>query len=168
MGIHIAASQMAKCVSSRALHFLSVPGAVPLPFTPLLYRRNISKSLSTKVQSTRMSNGSSIPWEVIVPQASCSKPKFIMRHEILNLLEAGQTPGTGFLLVDVRREDHQGSSIAGSVNMPIQTLFQSLPTLIRICIGGKIDRVIFYCGEDAPHKLSFWPVLQSKRTETLL
>ncbi|ETN44775.1 uncharacterized protein HMPREF1541_10445, partial [Cyphellophora europaea CBS 101466] len=85
-------------------------------------------------------------WEVIVPQASCSNPKFIMRHEILNLLEAGQTPGTGFLLVDVRREDHQGSSIAGSVNMPIQTLFQSLPTLIRICIGGKIDRVIFYCG----------------------
>lgn len=54
-----------------------------------------------------MNNGSSLPWEMVVPQASCSTPRSTTRREVLTLLEAGQMPGTNFLLVDVRREDHE-------------------------------------------------------------
>lgn len=180
---------MTRCVSSQALHFLPVRGAAPLLFSPLPHRRDIGRSLSANVLPRRMSNGSSLPWDMAVPQASFNKPRSTTRHEVLKLLEAGQTPGTNFLLVDVRTEDHQvraapgantlvscgpsaltsmqGSTIAGSLNMPIQTLLQSLPTLLHICVGAKIDRVIFYCGESAPIHLWLRPVLQAKRTEAV-
>ncbi|KEF51886.1 uncharacterized protein A1O9_11875, partial [Exophiala aquamarina CBS 119918] len=85
-------------------------------------------------------------WEQIVPQARCISPTSITRHEVLEMLEASQKPGAEFLLVDVRKNDHQGSTISGSLNMPIQTLQPSLPTLYRFCVAAKVKKVIFYCG----------------------
>lgn len=99
--------EMTRCISNQTLYFLPVRYVAPLLFTLLPLCRNIGVSLSVKVERRMMSNGSSLPWEMVVPQASCSKPGSATRHEVLKLLEADQKPGTDFLLVDVRREDHQ-------------------------------------------------------------
>lgn len=58
-----------------------------------------------------MKRDSAPPWEQIVPQARCISPKSITRHEVLEMLEANQNPGADFLLVDVRKTDHQVKEI---------------------------------------------------------
>lgn len=133
-------------------------------------------SASFRIQPRRMKSDSSLPWEQIVPQAHCISPKSITRHEVLEMLEGDQKPGADFLLVDVRKDDHQvkefrrpftmatygrflltilmqGLTISGSLNMPIQTLQPSLSTLYRFCVTAEIKKVIFYCGERYPSRL---------------
>lgn len=45
----------------------------------------------------------------------------------------------------------QGSSISGSLKMPIQTLQRSLPTLCQLCDAAGTKTAVFYCG-----KWLFW------------
>ena len=42
---------------------------------------------------------------------------------------------------------HQGGTIRGSLNLPAQSLYPSLPTLYAIVKAAKIPRVIWYCDE---------------------
>ncbi|RYP09702.1 hypothetical protein DL764_001128 [Monosporascus ibericus] len=62
--------------------------------------------------------------------------------QVLNMLkDSGSGPKGGFLLVDLRRNDHdhdvivdacnmgQGGTIRGSINLPAQSLYHSIPTL---------------------------------------
>ena len=150
---------MVGCRSSRHLSVISSAVLSKHPRSWVAFR----------VQPRRMNSHSSLPWEQIVPQAHCISPKSITRHDVLEMLEADQKAGADFLLVDVRRDDHQvkellgpsikvthrwplltrstqGSTITGSLNIPIQTLQASLPTLYRFCITADIKKVIFYCG----------------------
>lgn len=41
----------------------------------------------------------------------------------------------------------QGGTIRGSINLPAQSLYNSLPTLLSLCEAAKIDTVIWYCGK---------------------
>jgi arsenical-resistance protein 2 len=55
----------------------------------------------------------------------------------------------GTLLVDVRRDDFDGGTIKGSLNIPAQGFYLSMPALHRLCVGDGVDvitRVVFYCG----------------------
>jgi len=55
----------------------------------------------------------------------------------------------GTLLVDVRRVDYEGGTIKGSLNIPAQGFYLSMPALHRLCVGDGVDvisRVVFYCG----------------------
>ena len=91
-----------------------------------------------------------------VPVLSCSN--------FLGMINSGASPGQDFILVDLRRNDHvvcnsrictaipltnvlQGGTICGSLNLPAQSLYPSLPTLYAIVKAAKIPRVIWYCGE---------------------
>ena len=41
----------------------------------------------------------------------------------------------------------QGGTIKGSMNLPAQSLYPSLPTLVNLARAGKIQTVIWYCGK---------------------
>ncbi|KIV84713.1 hypothetical protein PV11_00479 [Exophiala sideris] len=58
----------------------------------------------------------------------------------------GQKPGVDFLLIDLRRNDHEGGLIRGSINLPAQSLYYSMPTLLSLCQRASIKTVIWYCG----------------------
>lgn len=49
----------------------------------------------------------------------------------------------------------QGGNIRGSINLPAQSLYPSIPTLYRTLKAAGVRKVIWYCGKLAP---SFAPV----------
>ncbi|KAF7502353.1 hypothetical protein GJ744_005994 [Endocarpon pusillum] len=86
------------------------------------------------------------PWYAAYPKPKNTSPDSISRSEVLDRLDRGEQPGRDFLLVDLRRNDHEGGTIRGSLNLPAQSLYHSLPTLYNLCDTGKIDIIIWYCG----------------------
>lgn len=43
-------------------------------------------------------------------------------------------------------EFHQGGTIRGSINLPAQSLYTSMPTLYTVFKAAGIRNVIWYCG----------------------
>lgn len=82
------------------------------------------------------------PWHAAFP-AAVSLPVFIPASQVLQKLT---TKAPGFVLVDLRRNDHEGGTIEGSINLPAQTLYPSLPTLYTLFKNAGVREVIFYCG----------------------
>lgn len=90
------------------------------------------------------------PWWAAFP-APKAKVAEIEADEVLKMLEAqsaaGKDAARDFLLVDVRRNDWEGGTIATSINFPAQSLYQTRPVIHQLCKQAGIKRVIFYCGE---------------------
>ena len=106
-------------------------------------------------------------WYDGYPKPQNQSPSTISRGDLLSRLQKGEKPGSNFLLIDLRRTDHivsyffpsqitrvleadaysQGGTIKGSINLPAQTLYHSLPTLLDLCRNAGIFSVIWYCGE---------------------
>ncbi|KAH8130477.1 hypothetical protein FP744_10007092 [Trichoderma asperellum] len=59
---------------------------------------------------------------------------------------AGQHAQKDFLLVDVRRTDWEGGTVATSVNFPAQSFYQTRSGVYHLCKQAGIKKVIFYCG----------------------
>lgn len=59
---------------------------------------------------------------------------------------AGDHARKDFLLVDVRRNDWEGGTIATSVNLPAQSFYPTRSGVYRLCKQAGIKKVIFYCG----------------------
>ena len=51
------------------------------------------------------------------------------------------------MLLELSRGSRQGGTIRGSLNLPAQSLYNSLPTLLNLCESAKVGTVIWYCGE---------------------
>ena len=106
-------------------------------------------------------------WYDAYPKPRNESPAAVTRQELLGWLEIGQNSGVDFLLIDVRRTDHEvkrtlipqlpqwfrtltfhvkGGTIKGSINLPAQSLYHSLPTLLALCQNANIRTVIWYCG----------------------
>ena len=86
------------------------------------------------------------PWHAAFP-APLSTADYISREEMLRMLyDSNQNSAHTFLAVDLRRVDHEGGTIRGSLNLPAQSLWYSLDTLYELCNAAGIIRVIFYCG----------------------
>lgn len=88
------------------------------------------------------------PWwaEFPAPKAQCG---VVEPDEVLGLLEAqANRPGSprDFLLVDVRRTDWEGGTIATSINLPAHTLYPTRPAIYQLVKQAGIKRVFFYCG----------------------
>lgn len=100
--------------------------------------------------------GQTPPWWASLPevQSSCSS---LDASEVAELLEVAQVlendPAKGvtakrdFLLVDVRRTDWEGGTIATSINLPAHSFYQTRPVVYRLCKQAGIKTIIFYCGE---------------------
>jgi hypothetical protein len=52
----------------------------------------------------------SAPWHAAYPSPRNKDPDSISRADLLQRLEAGQKPGVDFLLIDLRRTDHEVQS----------------------------------------------------------
>ncbi|KAL4920090.1 Rhodanese-like domain-containing protein [Aspergillus aurantiobrunneus] len=87
------------------------------------------------------------PWHASFPTPQTSNPAALPRSTALQWLQQGtRIPGSDFLLVDLRRTDFEGGTIKGSLNLPAQSLYHTLPTLYNLVKTAGVRDVVFYCG----------------------
>ncbi|KAI9882353.1 MAG: hypothetical protein M1823_005896 [Watsoniomyces obsoletus] len=85
------------------------------------------------------------PWHAAYPAPSNPDPPSITAAELLERMQQGQQPGKDFVLVDLRRNDHEGGTIRGSINLPAQSLYPTIPTLYELFAQAGVKEIIFYC-----------------------
>ncbi|KAK9452447.1 Rhodanese-like domain-containing protein, partial [Dipodascopsis uninucleata] len=51
-----------------------------------------------------------------------------------------------FILVDLRRTDFEGGTIPGSLNLPAQSLYPTIPTLYSVLSQTPVRTVVWCCG----------------------
>jgi arsenical-resistance protein 2 len=130
----------------------------------VLLRLHSSSGIGTPL--TKMS--AEIPWHASYPAPRTVAPS-LPRQELLQWFREGKRAGTDFVLVDLRQTDFevcrgitvdihadikQGGTIQGSLNLPAQSLYPTIPTLYSLLSNGKVKHVVWYCGE-FPSQL--WP-----------
>ncbi|KAF5629447.1 arsenate reductase (Arc2) [Fusarium sp. NRRL 52700] len=81
------------------------------------------------------------------PKAECPRtdPSIVAKLIEVNAA-SGKSAHRDFLLVDVRRTDWEGGTIATSINLPAHTLYQTRPQIYQLVKQAGIKRIIFYCG----------------------
>ncbi|KAF5565321.1 arsenate reductase (Arc2) [Fusarium phyllophilum] len=81
------------------------------------------------------------------PKAECPRtdPSIVAKLIEVNAA-SGKNAHRDFLLVDVRRTDWEGGTIATSINLPAHTLYQTRPQTYQLVKQAGIKRIIFYCG----------------------
>lgn len=94
------------------------------------------------------------PWHAAFP-ATKSNPDSVSKEELLAWLKEGQEGGKDFVLVDLRRTDYEGGTIRGSINLPAQSLYPTIPYLYNLFKAAGIKKVMWYCGEFSFSSLSF-------------
>ncbi|OJD19918.1 hypothetical protein AJ78_00112 [Emergomyces pasteurianus Ep9510] len=87
------------------------------------------------------------PWHEAFP-APKTKAAGISRSEVLGWLKDApkKTAAVDFVLVDLRKADHEGGTISTSINLPAQSLYPSIATLYAIFKQAGVKKVIWYCG----------------------
>ncbi|KAJ5929547.1 Rhodanese-like protein [Penicillium verhagenii] len=85
------------------------------------------------------------PWHAAYP-APRKTTGSISRLEILRWFNAGKKVGKDFVLVDLRRTDFEGGTIRGSLNIPAQSLYPTIPTLYSLLSQARVPKMVWYCG----------------------
>ncbi|MCJ1421933.1 hypothetical protein MMC32_008300 [Xylographa parallela] len=85
-------------------------------------------------------------WYAAYPPPRTGNPVSISRFDVLQLFRDKRKAGKDFVLIDLRRMDQEGGTIHGSINLPAQSLYPTIPTLYTILSSAKIEKVIWYCG----------------------
>jgi arsenical-resistance protein 2 len=80
-------------------------------------------------------------WYDVFPAPRSTAP-LISRETVLSQLYSPD-----LLLIDVRRTDYEGGTIAGSLNIPAQSFYWNREALYNLCKRAGIKRVAFYCGK---------------------
>ncbi|KAI0487131.1 Rhodanese-like domain-containing protein [Xylaria cf. heliscus] len=88
------------------------------------------------------------PWHAAFPPPKTIEPASLTREEVLDKLRAGGI-GRDFILVDVRRNDYEGGTVRGAINLPAQSLYPTIPALYQLFKNASIRHVIWYCGSSA-------------------
>ncbi|KAL2863420.1 putative arsenate reductase (Arc2) [Aspergillus lucknowensis] len=87
------------------------------------------------------------PWHADFPAPKTENPAWFPRETLLDWMKEGKKKsGVDFLLVDLRRTDFEGGTIRGSLNLPAQSLYPTLPTLFALVRSAGVKDVVFYCG----------------------
>ncbi|KAI5993414.1 hypothetical protein EDC04DRAFT_2806131 [Pisolithus marmoratus] len=60
------------------------------------------------------------------------------------MVSSGSGEQGDYVVIDVRRKDHAGGHVRGSVQCPAQTFYDDLPSFYKRF--GEKKQVIFYCG----------------------
>ncbi|KAK5113704.1 hypothetical protein LTR62_003331 [Meristemomyces frigidus] len=95
--------------------------------------------------NTDSSSATEQPWYAGYPPAK-SEPLAISRHQVLRLLQTDAGPERHHILVDLRRTDFEGGTIVGSINLPAQSLYPTIPALYSLFSAAGVEKVIWYCG----------------------
>ncbi|KAF2099432.1 hypothetical protein NA57DRAFT_55402 [Rhizodiscina lignyota] len=89
------------------------------------------------------------PWYAAFPEPTETAPIF-KKENLLRLFQTlGDVLEAGMLLIDLRRNDYEGGTVRGSLNIPAQSFYMNMGTLYRLCKGDGVNvitRVLFYCG----------------------
>ncbi|KAI1437368.1 Rhodanese-like domain-containing protein [Xylaria sp. CBS 124048] len=85
------------------------------------------------------------PWHAAFPEPKTTQPAALTREEVLEKLR-GSGNGRDFVLIDLRRNDYEGGTIRGAINLPAQSLFPTIPTLYQLFKSAGLKQVIWYCG----------------------
>ncbi|KAI6778106.1 uncharacterized protein J7T54_001526 [Emericellopsis cladophorae] len=90
------------------------------------------------------------PWHAAYPAPRAVDLRKLTPAQVLDLLRSADAGSSGqaptLVLVDLRRNDHEGGTIRGSINLPAQSLYPTIPTLYSIFRAAGIRTVIWYCG----------------------
>ncbi|KAI9932661.1 hypothetical protein ASPWEDRAFT_102326 [Aspergillus wentii DTO 134E9] len=107
------------------------------------------------------------PWHAAFP-APRSTSQTIRKEQLLQWMHEGRKD---YVVIDLRRTDFEGGTIRGTLNLPAQTLYPSIPTLYQVLSGGGIKAVIWYCGScngRGPRAANwFTDYLESKNDSTM-
>ncbi|KAJ8102363.1 Rhodanese-like domain-containing protein [Lipomyces tetrasporus] len=104
-----------------------------------------SASSENKNDPGKVKSQAETPWYAAYPEARTAAAS-ISRAGLLEWFRQGKQPGRDFLLVDLRRTDHDGGTIRGSLNLPAQSLYPTFPTLYSLLANAKVSQVVWYCG----------------------
>ncbi|KAG9229910.1 Rhodanese-like domain-containing protein [Amylocarpus encephaloides] len=85
------------------------------------------------------------PWHAAYP-APKTTAAVITRESLLSWMLDGKVAGKDFVLVDLRRTDFEGGTIRGSINLPAQSLYSTIPSLYALLSTAAVRNVIWYCG----------------------
>ncbi|KIM95751.1 hypothetical protein OIDMADRAFT_59531 [Oidiodendron maius Zn] len=85
------------------------------------------------------------PWHAAFP-APTAAASIVTCETVLSWMQAGRLPGNDFVLVDLRRTDYEGGTIHGSINLPAQSLYPTIPSLYTLFSTAGIKNVIWFCG----------------------
>ncbi|KAJ5809989.1 Rhodanese-like domain-containing protein [Penicillium pulvis] len=86
-----------------------------------------------------------LPWHAAYP-APRTVASSISRLELLGWMKEGKKVGKDYILIDLRRTDFEGGTIRGSLNLPAQSLYPTIPTLYSVFSQARVSKVIWYCG----------------------
>ncbi|KAK3933918.1 Rhodanese-like protein [Diplogelasinospora grovesii] len=85
-------------------------------------------------------------WHAAYPAPKIEAPS-LTRETVLEMLRDGNNvSGRDFVLVDLRRNDHEGGSIRGSINLPAQSLWSTIPIVYEMFKAAGLRKVIWFCG----------------------
>ncbi|KAI1359577.1 Rhodanese-like domain-containing protein [Xylaria arbuscula] len=84
------------------------------------------------------------PWHAAFP-APKSEPGSLTREEVLDKLRGGGA-GRDFIIVDVRRNDYEGGTVRGAINLPAQSLYPTIPTLYQLFKNAGVQYIVWFCG----------------------
>ncbi|KAH6990094.1 Rhodanese-like domain-containing protein [Ilyonectria destructans] len=91
-------------------------------------------------------SGNPLPWYAAFPAPRESQPSGVTREELLKMLKGCDNfANRDFILVDLRRNDHEGGTIRGSINLPAQSLYPTVPTIYHMFKAAGLRKVIWYC-----------------------
>ncbi|RAL17405.1 putative arsenate reductase (Arc2) [Aspergillus homomorphus CBS 101889] len=86
------------------------------------------------------------PWHAIYPTPRITAA-YVSRTKLLQWLKEGKKQtNKDLIIIDLRRTDCEGGMISGSLNLPAQSLYPSIPTLYSVLTQGRISKVVWYCG----------------------
>ncbi|POR38854.1 Uncharacterized protein TPAR_00934 [Tolypocladium paradoxum] len=88
---------------------------------------------------------SATPWHTAYPPPT-KAPAGMAREAVLEMLKNSDgLAGKDYVLVDLRRADHEGGTIRGSINLPAQSLYPTIPTLYNMFKAAGLHKVVWYC-----------------------
>ncbi|KAK6207851.1 hypothetical protein QIS74_12932 [Colletotrichum tabaci] len=87
-----------------------------------------------------------VPWHAIYPPPKNPNHGGMTPSEVMSAIKCSDSSGPkNLVLVDLRRNDRGGGTIRGSINLPAQTLYPSIPTLYSLFQAAGVSTVIWYC-----------------------
>ena len=84
-----------------------------------------------------MGDNAAAPWHAAYPKPRNGEPESLACQDLLKRFTEGQTPGVDFLLVDLRRTDHEVSGLSATVPRSHKTRLP-LPCRLERCLTVNV------------------------------
>ncbi|KAK7598585.1 hypothetical protein V3481_000208 [Fusarium oxysporum f. sp. vasinfectum] len=104
--------------------------------------QKVNPVCSSKMAST----DAATPWHAAYPPPLNKTPAAMTRQAVLEMMKDSKNiAGKDYILIDLRRTDHEGGTIRGSINLPAQSLYPTIETLYTMFKSAGVQKTIWYC-----------------------